>query len=429
MEVNTQAWHSNSHIVLAISTGVDSMVLLHQLLTNYHHTYSKLTCLHVNHGIRTAAEAEMQFIQQYCEQHEIELFVHNLDLSHVIAVGNSIENEARTLRYSWFDKMMEELEADVLLTAHHLDDQIETIFYRIMSGRSTRSKLGMDYCIHRKTYELAKPLLSVTKAEIRAYQSERQVPYFEDETNTDNKYVRNDIRNRLLPAINDNMQLSTQQLLKLKTWHDEQLDVIHQEADHFILNNVINESDNNEIYFSRSDFLKLRHTVKIVVLDKFVEKLALEQPISEKMYESWLTQIASNHAQCTLYTTDKWIIHIAYDKFILMANYEQVLSQIKVNQPGTFTFGRYNIQLKDGLPPDNYPLTIRIRQVGDKYELNSSVGHKKVSRLFIDEKIRQRQRDEMPVVVTADDEIIAVGTLFLKQKYNELISISNMGEE
>lgn len=53
----------------------------------------------------------------------------------------------------------------------------------------------------------------------------------------------------------------------------------------------------------------------------------------------------------------------------------------------------------------------------------------KVSRLFIDEKIIQRQREEMPVIVTADEEIIAVGTLFLKQKYNELISISNMGEE
>ena len=61
--------------------------------------------------------------------------------------------------------------------------------------------------------------------------------------------------------------------------------------------------------------------------------------------------------------------------------------------------------------------------------MNGSTGHKKVSRLFIDEKIIQRQREEMPVIVTADEEIIAVGTLFLKQKYNELISISNMGEE
>lgn len=429
VEVNTNAWHSDSHIVLAISTGVDSMVLLHQLLTNYRQTYRQITCLHVNHGIRTAAKTEQSFMQRYCKQHGVDLFVHELDLSHVIAAGNSIENEARTLRYAWFDQMMEELEADVLLTAHHLDDQIETIFYRIMTGRSTRSKLGMDECILRKNYVLAKPLLAVSKSEIRTYQHEQHVPFFEDETNQDNQYVRNDIRNRLLPAIDENRQLSTQQLLKIKAWHDEQLNVIHQEADHFILNKVKAETNNHEIHFSRSEFLKLRHTVKIVVLDKLIDKLALEQPISEKMYESWLTQIASNHAQCTLYTTDKWIIHIAYDKFILMANYEQALSQIKVNQPGTYTFSRYNIEIQADLPQDEFPLTIRTRQVGDKYELNGSTGHKKVSRLFIDEKIIQRQREEMPVIVTADEEIIAVGTLFLKQKYNELISISNMGEE
>ena len=116
-------------------------------------------------------------MQRYCKQHGVDLFVHELDLSHVIAAGNSIENEARTLRYAWFDQMMEELEADVLLTAHHLDDQIETIFYRIMTGRSTRSKLGMDECILRKNYVLAKPLLAVSKSEIRTYQHEQHVPF------------------------------------------------------------------------------------------------------------------------------------------------------------------------------------------------------------------------------------------------------------
>ena len=85
-----------------------------------------------------------------------------------------------------------------------------------------------------------------------------------------------------MPAIDENRQLSTQQLLKLKAWHDEQLNVIHQEADHFILNKVKAETNNHEMHFSRSEFLKLRHTVKIVVLDKLIDKLALEQPISEK---------------------------------------------------------------------------------------------------------------------------------------------------
>lgn len=429
MEINSEGWHSDSHIVVAISTGIDSMVLLHQLIKHYSHSYKKITCLHVNHGIRDIATKEEQFIKQYCEQNNIELFVHNLDLSHVINAGNSIETEARTMRYGWFDIMMKRLNANVLLTAHHLDDQIETVFYRIMTGRSTRSKLGMEYKMRRNSYLIVRPFLNVTKNEIKYYQHEWQVPFYEDETNKDNKYVRNDIRNRLLPEIDNNMHLSTHQLLKLKDWHDEQMDVIHQEANHFIDKKVTNHHNITKIVFSRNEFLELRHGVKMIVLDKLTEKLALEQPISEKTYEVWFKQIASNIAQCTLYATDKWIIHIAYDKFILMANYEQALSQIKVNEPGAYTFGHYTIEIINILPVENYPLTIRTRQDGDKFQLNGDNGHKKVSRLFIDEKIIQQQRDEMPVIVNAKEEILAVGTLFLKQKYNEFILIRNVGEE
>lgn len=429
LNVNTEGWTKDKHIVLAVSTGVDSMVLLHELITRLKDSYAKLTCLHVNHNIRPIAKEEEYFLKQFCKAHHVELYVRHLDLSDVIEKGNSIENDARVARYQWFDEMMYELKADILLTAHHQDDQIETIFYRVMTGRSTRSSLGMAYQTTRASYQICKPLLSTTKNEIRDYQVMHRVPYYEDETNTQNHYVRNDIRNRILPEINENAQLATDQLIKLKEWHDEQLEVINNEAVAFIKQDILKSVKTQKYTIARSQFLNLRHSVKMAVLDNLFEQLQITRSITEKTYNEWFQKLEGNLTQCTLYTTDKWIIHIAYDKFILMANYEQVLSQIKVNQPGTYTFGRYNIQLKDDLPPDNYPLTIRIRQVGDKYELNSSVGHKKVSRLFIDEKIRQRQRDEMPVVVTADDEIIAVGTLFLKQKYNELISISNMGEE
>lgn len=429
LNVNTEGWTKDKHIVLAVSTGVDSMVLLHELITRLKDSYTKLTCLHVNHNIRPIAKEEEYFLKQFCKAHHVELYVKHLDLSDVIEKGNSIENDARVARYQWFDEMMYELKADILLTAHHQDDQIETIFYRVMTGRSTRSSLGMAYQTARASYQICKPLLSTTKNEIRDYQVMHRVPYYEDETNTQNHYVRNDIRNRILPEINENAQLATDQLIKLKEWHDEQLEVINKEAVAFIKQDIRKSVKTQKYTIARSQFLNLRHSVKMAVLDNLFEQLQITRSITEKTYNEWFQKLEGNLTQCTLYTTDKWIIHIAYDKFILMANYEQALSQIKVNQPGTYTFSRYNIEIQADLPQDEFPLTIRTRQVGDKYELNGSTGHKKVSRLFIDEKIIQRQREEMPVIVTADEEIIAVGTLFLKQKYNELISISNMGEE
>ncbi|MBF0814712.1 tRNA lysidine(34) synthetase TilS [Staphylococcus sp. mip270_02] len=427
MEVNTEGWSSDNHIVLAVSTGIDSMVLLHQLITNLQDTYAQLTCLHVNHNIRPIANEEELFLKQYCIDHNIALHVKQLDLSDIVKKGNSIENEARLERYRWFDLMMKNLNADVLLTAHHQDDQLETIFYRLMTGRSTRSSLGMSYLTTRGCYDLCKPLLTATKVEIRNYQHAYDVPFYEDATNAENHYVRNDIRNRILPEIEQNKHLETKQLLKLKEWHDEQRLVIESEATAFIESAV--EVNNAQYRFCRQQFLQLRHSVKMTVLDKLLANLPMHDSLTEKTYNQWFQIMEENIAQSTLYTTDKWIIYIAYDKFIIMANDDVKLSPAKMNQSGTYNYSHYSIDINNDLPAFEFPLVVRTRNDGDKFELNGMKGHKKVSRLLIDNKIEQQERDQMPIIVNADNEIIAVGTLFLKSKYKDLICIRNMGEE
>ena len=427
MEVNTEGWSSDKHIVLAVSTGIDSMVLLHQLITNLQDTYAELTCLHVNHNIRPIANEEELFLKQYCIDHNIALHVKQLDLSDIVKKGNSIENEARLERYRWFDLMMKDLNADVLLTAHHQDDQLETIFYRLMTGRSTRSSLGMTYLTTRGCYDLCKPLLTVTKVEIRNYQHAYDVPFYEDATNAENHYVRNDIRNRILPEIEQNKHLETKQLLKLKEWHDEQRLVIESEANAFIESAV--EVNNAQYRFCRKQFLQLRHSVKMTVLDKLLANLPMHDSLTEKTYNQWFQIMEENIAQSTLYTTDKWIIYIAYDKFIIMANDDVKLSPAKMNQSGTYNYSHYSIDINNDLPAFEFPLVVRTRNDGDKFELNGMKGHKKVSRLLIDNKIEQQERDQMPIIVNADNEIIAIGTLFLKSKYKDLICIRDMGEE
>lgn len=427
MEVNTEGWSSDKHIVLAVSTGIDSMVLLHQLITNLQDTYAQLTCLHVNHNIRSIADEEELFLKQYCIDHNIALYVKQLDLSNIVEKGNSIENEARLERYRWFDLMMKDLKADVLLTAHHQDDQLETIFYRLMTGRSTRSSLGMSYLTTRGCYDLCKPLLTTTKVDIRNYQHTYNVPFYEDETNAENHYVRNDIRNRILPEIEQNKHLETKQLLKLKEWHDEQRLVIESEANAFIENSV--KTSSAQYRFSRKQFLQLRHSVKMTILDKLLASLPMHDSLTEKTYNQWFQVMDENIAQSTLYTTDKWIIYIAYDKFIIMANDDVQLSPTKMNQSGTYNYSHYSIDINNDLPTVEFPLVVRTRNDGDKFELNGTKGHKKVSRLLIDNKIEQQERDQMPIIVNADNEIIAIGTLFLKSKYKDLICIRDMGEE
>ena len=97
-------------------------------------------------------------------------------------------------------------------------------FYRLFSGRATRSRLGMSYLTAREQYKICRPLLQSHKQDIRYFQQVHHVPFYEDCSNHINKYVRNDIRNRLIPEINDNEQLDVEQLLKLKAWHDAQME-------------------------------------------------------------------------------------------------------------------------------------------------------------------------------------------------------------
>ncbi|WP_181299917.1 tRNA lysidine(34) synthetase TilS, partial [Staphylococcus pasteuri] len=132
-----------------------------------------------------------------------------------IQAGRSIQNEARKERYQWFEHMIRKVGGDVLLTDHHFDDQLETIFHRIFTGRVFRSPLGMKQIEQRNGYRIVRPLLDEPKSDISAFQQAHDVPYFEDESNQDVKYTRNAIRNTLMPMIEEQPQLKTEHLNKL----------------------------------------------------------------------------------------------------------------------------------------------------------------------------------------------------------------------
>lgn len=428
MEVNTAEWDEQSHIVLAVSTGIDSMVLLHLLNNALKSSYGKLSCLHVNHGLRSASTEEEQFIKQYCKQRDIPLYTTTLDLNDLVDKGRSIENDARIMRYHWFNNQMHALAADVLITAHHQDDQIETIFYRLMTGKSTRSSLGIADVSRRNGYKIVRPLLNVTKEHLKQYQERYDVPYYEDETNKLNNYVRNDIRNRVLPMIEQNEQLNPKQLLKLKAWHDEQRINLQAMAQAFL---EISSEDKltAPIYISRAEFNALNKSLQIAVLDEVFDRLNTGLAFSEKTYNEWFRQLRGSVNQTILYSSEKWIIHIAYDKFIIMAKFSQQLKTLTITQPDMYQFGHYSIEINKAMPRHQFPLTVRTRNNGDKFKLNGVEGHKKVSRLMIDQKIITDERNRIPIIINNQNEIVAIGTLFIKESYKQIIKIKNMGDE
>ena len=431
MNIKTDGWSKKAHIVVAVSTGIDSMSLLYSLLNDYQHTYRKLTCVHVNHGLREQSYEEEAFLREYCHQHHIDIYIKRLDLSDIVADGNSIQQEARQRRYEWFGDIIAQLRADVLLTAHHLDDQLETIIYRLFTGRSTRNSLGMTYESYFNQYKVYRPMLNLKKTEILAYQYANQIPYYEDMSNQDRKYVRNDIRQRIIPAINENPHLNAHQLLKLKDWHDIELQSLKEQAETFI-NNEVSKSKYLTYSFSRTAFNELNVNIKSVVMDLLFEKLDCHLAMPQHAYDEWFEQIRNDKSQFNIHVTDEWIIQIAYDKFIIMANYEHsLLEEQIVTHPYTYQFGHYLITIH---PNENneaidWPLTIRTRRDGDKFKLNGSHGHKKVSRLLIDKKIDSIERTQIPIILDAKQRVIAIGQLYVTTSFKHIIDIKKIGDD
>ncbi|EHT8096490.1 tRNA lysidine(34) synthetase TilS [Staphylococcus pseudintermedius] len=423
-----QNWKATDHIVVAVSTGIDSMVLLHQLLHDETLTYRQLTCLHVHHGLREASEQEATFIQHYCEQHDIPFYMKRLDLSDVVAEGRSIQNDAREMRYQWFDTMMHQLDADGLLTAHHEDDQVETIFYRLFTGKSTRSSPGMSTIEARNGYRLYRPLLNTSKHVIRAYQQQHDVPYFEDTSNASNTYVRNDIRNRILPQIDENAQLKSQQLLKLKAWYDEAFMLMQREVDNFIERFVTTNAHSFTV--SRYAFNALTYHVKILTLDTLLHQFEDTVTISERAYADWLQKLAGPVAQTQLMHTNQWHADIVYDKLVIMAPMQKSLDTytIQVTEAGTYRFGCYDVQITDMTDLPGSKLCIRSRQPGDRIARHDG-HHKKVSRLMIDAKVPAYLRAQIPIIETTHGDILAVGTLYIQQHYQGVIKIQFMGDD
>ena len=190
-----------SRILIALSGGADSMVLLHFLYTAYKQNKIKsLHAFHMNHSLRDVADSEEDFVRNYCEVRKIPFTSVKEDVS-LYAKSDRISEETagRKLRYEHLGRLKRELGYDYIATAHHADDNAETILMRLIRGTGIKGMGG----IHPKENDLIRPLLFMTKDEIYAVAEEENIPYVTDMSNFENDYFRNRVRNTIIPLIKD----------------------------------------------------------------------------------------------------------------------------------------------------------------------------------------------------------------------------------
>ncbi len=187
-------------IVVALSGGADSMVLLYTLAALRETNGLRLAAAHVHHGLRgKEADRDAAFVREQCDKLHIPCEMLFADVAAERLAGESIEQAGRRIRYAFFETVREKYRLQYVATAHHADDNLETVLLHMTRGSGLHGLCGIPpingCCI--------RPLLSVSRAEIEQFCGAHNIPFVVDSTNTNTVYSRNRIRNEVVPHLKE----------------------------------------------------------------------------------------------------------------------------------------------------------------------------------------------------------------------------------
>lgn len=421
-------WTHQTRLVIGVSGGVDSMVLLSILLSLPKKERPRITVAHINHQLRRESDAEEVFVRVFCAEHGVGFtgvkWHDGPNLTH------SVEALAREFRYNFFEKVMRETKSTVLLTAHHQGDHVETILMRLIQGSQLESLGGIIETREFGDGLLIRPLLHLNKQNLYALAKTYDIPFMEDVTNQQTTYFRNRIRHTILPLLEEeNPQFSDglSRLSKEALCQKEALDELMRP----VYQTCVKESD-EEWLIDLNEFYQLSPALQSqlndLVCQVFHHKTGvLIGYLKKELLLSTMKNLAS-FKQIDL--GQEWVGEKNYQKFKIMKKEVFPLLHtpifLTVNQ-GDYLSETEWIGLFDErsmIIPEfddtwieekieyqhtkNHRIQIRKREDGDKFVYNQQGQTKKVSRFFIDEKIPVKKRQESWIVLDEKSNVLWV---------------------
>lgn len=188
----------NDSIVVGVSGGPDSMTLLSILLKLKEEFNLKIYVAHVNHMLRENAIKDEEYVKEFCEKNNIEMFIKKANISEIAKKEKiGLEEAGRNARYNFFEEILKNTESNKIAIAHNLNDKVETIIMNTLRGSGVSGLKGIE--AKRKKY--IRPLIEIERHEIEKYCIENEINPRHDESNDDNTYTRNKIRNIIIPYI------------------------------------------------------------------------------------------------------------------------------------------------------------------------------------------------------------------------------------
>ena len=408
-------------LVFGCSYGPDSMALFKTLLELREKYDIRLICAHVNHSKRGASEKEKVDLEEFCNKHDVVF-----EYMKIEKYGDdNFHNEARNIRYQFFDDVVKKYNATYLLTAHHSDDLMETILMRIARGSTLKGYAGFKKLVKMDGYYIYRPFISVTKDELLNYCHKYNIPYAIDASNNSNVYTRNRYRKEVLPFLKKEDKNIHLKYLKFSNLLNNADDFIEEEASKAIKRVILD----NILFIDK--YLELNKFLQRIVLERFISSFYQDDLIliNDKHLDLIEKIINSKRSNSIVNLPNDVEVVKSYNELTISRNPSLISSyEIEISDEVLLPNGHKLKRLNEVLGNSNniiklsskevtLPLIVRTRKISDVMAIKGG-GHKKVKDIFIDAKIPLKERDMWPIVVDSLGHIVFVPGL-KKSKFDK----------
>ena len=418
LNLKTLIDNKKPHFLLAVSGGIDSMVLLNFFQKN--HESFTFSVAHINHNYHSDSKKMENLVKNQCDKMNSDLIIENIFLKEI---NSNIESNFRKMRYSKLEEIRKKIKADFILTAHHADDQVETILMKILNSSGVEGLQGL----RKLNQNIIRPMFNISKREISDYASLNNVKFIDDPTNCDDLFTRNFLRMNVIPQLK---KIKNDIHIPFNNFTDR-IDEVHDLIT-FNVQNFCNSDSyivrQNTIEINKSEFYTLPFLVQLRIISNLC--LNAKNSFSKTDIREIKDLFRKNLSGSSKVLNEKTILVDRNSLFIYNDTIDGIFSNVKAGEkfngvnfsffwdfnkaPKNFTNDK-EVEYIDASKINNN-LVIRSVRDSDSFLPLGMNGKKKVKKYLKDRNLSFLKRKES-LVVCNEDDIIWVAGYHLSEKY------------
>ena len=437
--------NGQDRIVIGVSGGADSVCLLFALKNLMEELNFTLVVAHVNHGLRGGyANRDERFVKELCERLDLPCYTTRVDAADIARKEKlSVEEAGRFLRRQYFQEVKEKTESNKIALAHHINDNVETLVMNLIRGSGLRGIAG----IKPVNGDYIRPFLCLTRSEIEEELKEKGISFCIDETNKDNCFMRNRIRNVIIPDLET---LNPKAVLHM----DETMNHL-REVEEFMEKRVMEEFSKVIEWQDTGITIHHRITTLPAVIQKGIVKKVIEEISKQRqnlggIHIKQIQELFSKQVGRSLDLPYGVVVSRDYQGVRVqqgdkrLASGKKAISNRKkdradvgnkilevLNVPGTTKIPDFNLTIECRFIPDEEKnsyqpshslytksidydimksgLSLRVREPGDRITIDKKGSRQKLKSYFINEKVPSGKRDKIPLLVDEGEVVWVIG--------------------